>query len=260
MPTDEPEPAILDTAVAPPPPTPPPTTGGTVASVWHTLLLLAYLAAITWMSASSVAEIAGPAHDVNPRVHALPRPVIYATVLASEWLLFAITYVGLRLRGVSIASLVSYRWRGWSGLGRCLFIAAVCWVGTFVGVVQGLDALGFRSAADVQRVADLVLPRGPMEIALWLIVSVTAGFVEELVFRGYLQRQFGAWCRNAYVGIVFSAVVFGAGHLYQGIGAAAIIAVVGLCFSVTAYVVRSIAPGIVAHAFEDFFSGLIGRA
>src|SRR5262245_42585702 len=83
---------------APPAPLePPPASPGdpqTIAPVWHTLVLLAYIAGITWMSAASVADTTGGGN--GPGVsQVLPRPVIYGTVLASEWLLFAIAYVGL---------------------------------------------------------------------------------------------------------------------------------------------------------------------
>jgi membrane protease YdiL (CAAX protease family) len=126
-------------------------------------------------------------------------------------------------------------------------------------LLQGLDALGFHQAAEFERVADLILPQGPLELAIWTVVSVTAGFVEEFVFRGYLQQQFGAWCRTPYAGILLSALVFGAAHLYQGVASAAMIVIVGLCFSLTAHVTRSLVPGMLAHGFEDLFSGLLGR-
>jgi membrane protease YdiL (CAAX protease family) len=229
-----------------------------VAPAWHTAVLLAYIAGISWMSASAASG--APATDGAAAATTLPRPIIYGTVLASEWLLFGIAYWGLRLRRTPIRSVLGYRWHGWSGFGRCILLAAGCWVGTFAGVAQGLDALGFRTAEEVRRVADLVLPRGPAEIALWTVVSATAGFVEEFVFRGYLQRQFGAWGRSAYAGIALSALVFGAGHLYQGLASAAMIAVVGLCFSLVAHGTKSLVPGMIAHGWEDLFSGLVGRA
>jgi membrane protease YdiL (CAAX protease family) len=235
-----------------------------VAPVWHTAVLLAYIAAISWLSAAGTGGPPGPApnagHAEGATASFLPRPIIYSSVLASEWILFAVAYWGLRLRGVPIRALLGYRWSGWSGFGRCLLLAAGCWIATFAGVAQALDAIGFRTAEEVRRVADIVLPRGPLEIALWTVVSATAGFVEEFVFRGYLQRQFAAWGGNAYVGIGLSALVFGAGHLYQGVASAAMIAVVGLCFSVAAHALKSLVPGMLAHAWEDLFSGLVGRA
>src|SRR5436305_558859 len=35
-------------------------------------------------------------------------------------------------------------------------------------------------------------PQNTLEVALWIAVSITAGICEEIVFRGYLQRQLGA--------------------------------------------------------------------
>jgi membrane protease YdiL (CAAX protease family) len=236
---------------------PPVNPAGSVAPAWHTVILLAYLAAVSWMSAST-----GPAaapEGGTTSLTFLPRPTIYASVLASEWILFGLAYWGIRLRRVPLRSILGYRWSGWGGLGRCLLLAAGCWLATFAGLLQGLDALGFHQAAEFERVADLILPQGPLELAIWTVVSVTAGFVEEFVFRGYLQQQFGAWCRTPYAGILLSALVFGAAHLYQGVASAAMIVIVGLCFSLTAHVTRSLVPGMLAHGFEDLFSGLLGR-
>jgi membrane protease YdiL (CAAX protease family) len=229
-----------------------------IAPAWHTVILLAYIAAIAWMSASSSPASAPAAATAS--LSFLPRPIIYATVLASEWILFGVTYWGLRLRRVPLRSILGGRWNGWGGVGRCLLLAAGCWIATFAGVGQAFDALGFRHAEEVRRVADMLLPRSPAEMALWVVVASTAGFVEEFVFRGYLQRQFGAWTGSPVAGILLSAIAFGGGHLYQGVASAAMIVVVGLCFSIVAHATRSIVPGMIAHGFEDLIAGIGGRA
>lgn len=223
-----------------------------VAPAWHTAILLLYLGGFSWLSASSAPE--------EGAVPLVSRPVIYLTVLGFQWILFGITYWGLRLHGVSIGSILSYRWKGWSGAWRCFLLAAACWIATFLGVAQALDATGMRDLAQVRRVVEMIVPRGPLELAIWTAVAMTAGFVEEVVFRGYLQRQFTAWTRNHIAGIALSALVFGVGHLYQGVSSAVLILVIGFCFSLTAYASRSLVPGILAHAWEDLFSGIFGRA
>jgi membrane protease YdiL (CAAX protease family) len=224
-----------------------------VAPAWHTTVLLAFLAFLTWLSASSAPGAEGP-------LPAVSRPAIYATVLAFQWLLFALAFWGLRLGGVSVRSLVAYRWSGWGGVARCLLIAAMGWAAIFLGIAQGLDWIGLRDPEEMKRVAEMLLPRGPLEFAIWTLVALTAGFVEEVVFRGYLQRQLSAWCRNHVAGIALSALLFGVGHLYQGIASAGLIAAIGLCFSLLAYATRSLAPGILAHAAEDFVAGVVGHA
>jgi membrane protease YdiL (CAAX protease family) len=40
-------------------------------------------------------------------------------------------------------------------------------------------------------------PDGGREIAAWAMLCLLIGFVEETVFRGYLQRQFIGWARGA---------------------------------------------------------------
>ena len=238
---------------AAPPGSPPadPRSLSTVAPAWHTAILLLFLGGISWLSAAS-APGDGPSTTV-------PRPFIYATVLVFQWMLFGIAYWGLRLRRVSIGSLISYRWRGWSGLGRCLLLAAGCWIIAFFAVAQGLDATGMRDPDEIRRVVEMIAPHGAFEIAIWIVVAVTAGFVEEVVFRGYLQRQFSAWTHHHIAGCAITALVFGAGHLYQGLASAALITIAGFAISLFAYASRSLAPGMVAHAFEDLISGIAGR-
>ncbi|HEU4333174.1 MAG TPA: CPBP family intramembrane glutamic endopeptidase, partial [Candidatus Eisenbacteria bacterium] len=94
---------------------------------------------------------------------------------------------------------------------------------------------------------------------VWAMVALTAGFVEEVVFRGYLQRQFTAWSRNHIAGIVLSAAAFAAGHLYQGMAAASIIAVIGIAFGVLAYLTRSLVPGVYAHVWADLHPAIMAR-
>jgi hypothetical protein len=65
------------------------------------------------------------------------------------------------------------------------------------------------------------------EIFLWLLVSLSAGFCEELVFRGYLQRQFHAATGNVVVAVALQAIVFGLVHTYQGWKPVLVITVLG---------------------------------
>ena len=207
------------------------------------------------MSATSMSAPAAHGAGITPA-----RPVLYGSVLVTEWILFGIAYWGVRLRGLGVGDLVRNHWRGARGLFRCLLIALATWAVAFIGLAQALDALGFRSADQVERLADMVLPRGPLEVAMWFVVSATAGFVEEFVFRGYLQRQFASWSRNTAAGVVLSAAVFAGGHAYQGLGAVAMIFIIGIVLSAVTVATKSLVPSILAHGWEDFFSGLIGRA
>ena len=93
-----------------------------------------------------------------------------------------------------------------------------------------------------------------------MVVSLVAGICEEAVYRGYLQRQFSALCRNVPAGIVLSAATFGAAHLYQGIARASVIAASGVLFGWFAYWRKSVRPGMVAHTLQDAVAPLLLRA
>jgi hypothetical protein len=100
-------------------------------------------------------------------------------------------------------------------------------------------------------------PQGLSGIGLWIVLSLTAGICEEFVFRGYLQKQFIALTKNVPVGIVLSAAVFMVGHLYEGMLTAVVIAVFGILLGTLAHMRRSLAPGMIAHAWHDIFSGVL---
>jgi hypothetical protein len=105
--------------------------------------------------------------------------------------------------------------------------------------------------------ARAILPQGGTEIWLWVALSVTAGICEEALFRGYLQRQFIAVTKNVPAGIVLSAVLFGAAHLYQGVAQALQIGVLGVMGGMLAYWCKSVRPGMIAHALQDILGGLV---
>ena len=115
--------------------------------------------------------------------------------------------------------------------------------------------------ADQQRLLDTlsrVAPTHGAEFAVWILLCVMAGLAEEVVFRGYFQRQFAAWGRGAvWVGVVFSALLFGCGHGYQGLQQMVLLSIFGALFSVLAIFRRNIRAGIIAHAWQDIFAGLM---
>ncbi|HEU4724767.1 MAG TPA: CPBP family intramembrane glutamic endopeptidase [Candidatus Eisenbacteria bacterium] len=223
-----------------------------VAPAWHTIGLLVLFVGLSLLDASAAPNDRGASNA--------PRPLLYGLVILFQWILFGLTYWGLRLRRVSIASVIAYRWSGWGGLGRCLLLSAVCWVTAFLGVTVGFEATGLRDPDEARRIIESFLPHGPLELSLWVLLSLTAGFVEEFVFRGYVQRQFSAWTRNHLAGAALTAMVFGVGHLYQGPATALLITSAAFGVSLFAYAARSLVPGMVAHAFEDVISGIFGRA
>ena len=243
-----------------------------IAPVWHTLLLVAGIVVI---SVEGARELAGPstsAIDSN-------RYVTYATSIGSELLMLAWVWFGLRLRKVPFRSLFGDLSGGIKTFFLDLGIAAAFWIGAMMMLIVAatiwyvsdrtihhlpLIPKGGTSAPvdpaqqhTVHTLAALA-PSNGREIAAWALVCVMAGLIEELVFRGYLLRQFTAWSRGLVVGgVVFSSIIFGAAHGYQGVRSMVFLTVFGSCFALLAVFRRNLRAGMFAHAWHDSLSGFV---
>jgi len=90
-----------------------------------------------------------------------------------------------------------------------------------------------------------------------VFMLITAGFLEELLWRGYLMNRLidlqGKQTQLAWViALVGSAVIFGLGHFYQGPIGIFKTGVIGLVFGLSYLAVgRNLWPLILSHAFID---------
>jgi len=219
-----------------------------VAGVVHTLFLLLILAAVAVVGYFSIHR--------QSAARVPNRLLFYSTTIAWEWILVAYIYWGLRRRGKSIRNIAGKSWTSASAFFLDIAIAFGFWIAAILVlsiVARLVHATGMAEAA--RRLA----PQSLFESILWIALSVTAGICEETIFRGYLQRQFVAWTRSAPIGVLLSAVLFGAGHVYQGGKATVVIGVYGLMFGILAEVRQNLRPGMMTHAWHDALTGLIVR-
>lgn len=220
------------------------TTSRPVASRRHTLGLLAILGLIVYGGIRSHGPSTGPA--VPPHLLRL-----YAAVVLGEWVLVFYVWRGVRRRGISLRELIGIEWRGVATLIRGVLITIAFWF-VWEGAARLMHrVLGFSDLSNV----NAMLPRTMLEIAAWCLLSGTAGFCEEIVYRGYLQRQFAAWAGNAAAAIAIQAVIFGVSHGYQGLKQVLIITVLGALYGILAHWRRNLLPGMAAHAWSDIYGG-----
>jgi membrane protease YdiL (CAAX protease family) len=109
-----------------------------------------------------------------------------------------------------------------------------------------------RNAAIAQ-----LLPSTEAERLTWLVVAVSVGFCEEVVYRGYLQTQLAAFTRSRTLGVALQAALFGIAHLEQGPASALRIGAYGLVLGVLASARGSLLPGMLCHIGIDLASGLL---
>jgi len=184
------------------------------------------------------------------------RTALYLTTAIWEWMLTAYVLWGVWRRGVSLNEVTGAKWKSFVNFARDFGIAILFWFVALMVLGATAVALHFRGSKES---VGFLAPRGVAQIALWVVVCVTAGFCEETIFRGYLQKQFIAWSGSATAGVVASAVVFGACHVYQGVKPAIVITVYGLMFGILAQWRKSLRPGMMTHALHDTVSGIAVR-
>ncbi len=180
--------------------------------------------------------------------------MLYLPTFVFEWILFAYIAIGLRRRGIPMQEITGRIFTGGKELLRDLGLALLFWPTALV--ILGLVSYGLHIGAKLQSSIRFLLPRTPAEIVAWIVLSVTAGICEETIFRGYLQRQFISWTGSAIAGILLSAALFGAAHIYQGKRQTIVIGVFGMLFGILAEARKNLRPGMMAHAWQDTFSGI----
>ena len=90
----------------------------------------------------------------------------------------------------------------------------------------------------------------PWVILLYVPVCLVTGYREELFFRSYLLTELDPFGRKSAVAV--ASLLFAAGHIYQGIGAFAVTAFIGLFLAWLFLRTRSIHIVAISHAVYNF--------
>ena len=100
-----------------------------------------------------------------------------------------------------------------------------------------------------------IFPVTNKEKELWTYVSITAGVMEEIIYRGFLIFAVGYLLPNLSIMIVIliSSALFGLAHTYQGFAMGVLrTTIFGVLFSVLYISLGSIIPLILFHFLLDY--------
>lgn len=188
------------------------------------------------------------------------RPAFYTATILWEWVLLAYVWVGMRRQRWTLAELTGGRWRAPEDVLLDVAVAGGFWIAAAVVLASTGYAMGLAGQAqqaDALKKVSFLAPANLSEILIWLALSATAGFCEEIIFRGYLQRLFITLTGSSVIGILLSAALFGGAHGYEGAARMVQIGVFGAMFGALAHYRKSLRPGMIAHAWHDTFSGIL---
>ena len=222
-----------------------------LAPPWHTAALVAVMLAVA-ITGSLLQRAAPP-----PVSAALPGSSStriwqqYLPLLLVNGLLVLYVARLFRTRN-ALSDLVGRLWRRPADAAIDAAFAVLAFA-----LIVAIEALTAPLFAGRNAAVTALLPSTGAERLTWLFVASVVGACEELVYRGYLQTQLGAFTRSATLGLVLQAALFGLAHLEQGAGSALRIAVYGLGFGLLALRRASLLPGILCHVGIDVASGLL---
>jgi membrane protease YdiL (CAAX protease family) len=222
-----------------------------IAPIWHTIVVIAIILANSYFASARLPQ----------NLQSRGRILIYLSTMVWQLVLFGLIWLGLWLNKTKLREIIGGRWNTMEAFLIDFVIAIGFWIGSVAMLAGVRFALGLasldpkRSTEQIKQTIGSITPQTATELAAFIFLAVFAGIFEEIIFRGYLQRQIGAMARNRYVGLGISAIIFGAGHGYQGTRQMILIAIYGAMFGALVLLRKSLRPGMMAHAWQDAFSG-----
>lgn len=221
-----------------------------VAPWWHTILfivLMAIYGLIELRYPPSSAAHGGP--------HA--RLVLYGLTIAFEYVLLGYVWLlGLKLQGKKLREIIGGNWSKFDQVAIDIGFAFLFWMAAVMVLLITQKLVGVH-ASSLENLK-FIFPHNIQEGVLWVVLACSAGFCEETVFRGYLQRQFLAATGNRWFAVILQAVVFGWVHVYQSAKNAIVIAVYGALFGILAVIRGNLRPGMIQHSCQDTLAGIAG--
>lgn len=192
------------------------------------------------------------------------RMGLYLIGVAEHWLLAA-------------AATVTIWWKVLFGnmqfweLKAELWLDAPYWPETIVywcaGLVLGMVAIAIMfvgiekiMAIRPTRMRLLMYPRTTSETVVWsLVVSPTAGFCEEVIFRAVILWTLADMTNDIWLSVALSSVLFGLMHAYQGLVWVLATMAMGGILAMSVIYAGSLWPAIIAHTLYNMAVPLLSR-
>lgn len=208
------------------------------------LLLVLVIPAATW-AVGKLISVSIPSADHGSPAQRYLYWVSHGVVV--EWLVVVALWFLLRSRGSSFKEFGVWRVGTWAAWAVALLFAAL-------SIANNLRFFRFAHIP----ISYAFFPSG-FHLVAALVMGITAGFCEEIMFRGFLMTELAKAGYSKFVQVFIQGIAFGlahAGYLSQGfiawLGIAVPTAFLGMMWGI-AYLLgrRSLIPVIVAHFFND---------
>lgn len=179
-------------------------------------------------------------------LHAPSRMLLYGSALATH---------GMLLLGVLAGVLADDLWLfpPFSVNGIGLGAAAIALA---IGLLLLVERFRVSDELSRQR-SRMIAPRTARELAAFCGIAISAGFAEQLAYRGVLFSFFYWYTGTVLVAALLAAIPFGLVHLFQGWRAAAIVMVIALRDQLLVVLTGTLVYAIAIHIIHDVIAGSV---
>ncbi len=158
--------------------------------------------------------------------------------------------------------LAFFTWRS-IGIGQYVFPRpAIGWKNIAAGLVTLLVFLAimlpYWNANSISKRDKIYrrVPSSSAELPMWFVISLSAGVVEEIVYRGVLLQILWYWLGNWWIAVLLCSLAFALGHSIQGLKSVLIIFVMAIVFHGLVRYTGSLYIAMAVHALYDAIAGV----
>ena len=178
----------------------------------------------------------------------------YLWIVLTQWTLVAVCSWVLARHGFDLGELGVAVAPPWFSGASAVALGVVLASATIRGVRGMLDTPEEELPSHLRHVVR-ILPGRRLEQLAFVAVALTAGFCEEVLYRGFLLYALDGVIASPWWTLAFAAGAFGLAHAYQGRRGIVLTAALGFVLGVLYRFGGSLWPGILLHAAIDLVNG-----
>jgi uncharacterized protein len=185
------------------------------------------------------------------------KTTLYLSIIIAEWILVSLLIIIDSKYSISLKEIGE----------RVIFFSRSFWAATLLLLI--LAILVFQNIRQLKRTKleeleksltrlRYFLPNRLLEWILFIIMVLTTGTCEEILYRGWLINFLTVLTSSKWIGVLISSSIFGLAHAYQGKQGVISSSIIGLIFGITFIFVQSLIPGQIMHFAINLTNGIVG--